>query len=58
LLASTVLAADSVARGALVAYRPDVTLQGASYHVLVRPGRERVAPVREFVRWLGDLGPV
>lgn len=58
LLASTVLAADSVARGALLAYRPDVTLQGASYHVLVRPGRERVAPVREFVRWLGDLGPV
>jgi DNA-binding transcriptional LysR family regulator len=58
LLASTVLAADSVARGTLMAYRPEVTLQGASYYVLARPGRERVAPVMEFVRWLGDLGPL
>lgn len=56
LLASTVLAADSVARGALVAYRPEVTLQGASYCVLARPGRERSAPVKEFVRWLSDQG--
>ena len=51
-LASNVLVADSVAKGLLVAYRPEIRLPGPRYLAACVPGRERQAPVREFLTWL------
>lgn len=51
-LASTVLVADSVARGLLQPYRPEVRLQAAHYCAVCVPGQERRTPVREFLAWL------
>jgi DNA-binding transcriptional LysR family regulator len=51
-LASNVLVADSLARGELVAYRPDVSLPGPRYVAVCVPGRERQSPVKEFLAWL------
>lgn len=51
-LASNVLVADSVAKGLLVALRPDITLPGPRYVAVCTPGRERQSPVKEFLAWL------
>lgn len=51
-LASNVLVADSVAKGLLQAYRPDITLPGPRYVAVCTPGRERQSPVKEFLAWL------
>ncbi|UVJ46088.1 LysR substrate-binding domain-containing protein [Pseudomonas sp. LS1212] len=51
-LASDVLVADSVARGLLRPYRPDIRLPAAHYQAVCTPGRERASPVREFLDWL------
>jgi LysR family glycine cleavage system transcriptional activator len=53
-LASNVLVADSVAKGALVAYRPQTTLPGPRYVAVCTPGRERQSPVKEFLAWLAN----
>ena len=56
-LASNVLVADSVAKGLLVPYRPDVVLPGPHYIAACTPGRERQSPVKEFLGWLvGQMG--
>jgi DNA-binding transcriptional LysR family regulator len=54
LLASDVLAQDSVQRGLLQRYRADVMLAGHSYVALCRPGQERQPAIRGFVDWLAD----
>jgi DNA-binding transcriptional LysR family regulator len=51
-LASNVLVADSVKRGELVAYRPDISLPGPRYVATCVPGRERQEPVKAFLAWL------
>jgi DNA-binding transcriptional LysR family regulator len=51
-LASNVLVADSVAKGQLVPYRPDISLPGPRYLAVCVPGRERQSPVSEFMAWL------
>ena len=51
-LASCVLAANSVKEGLLVAYRPDVVLPGSCYMALCTPGKERHPGVRAFLDWL------
>lgn len=51
-LASNVLVADSVAKGLLVPYRPDVSLPGPTYIAVCAPGRERQPPVKAFLDWL------
>jgi DNA-binding transcriptional LysR family regulator len=51
-LASSVLVADSLAKGVLVPYRPEVRLPGPRYFAVCVPGRERQSPVREFLTWL------
>ncbi|KAB0633499.1 LysR family transcriptional regulator [Burkholderia stagnalis] len=55
-LASSVLVAEHVERGALVPIEPSVRLGGARYVALCRPGRERQPQVRRFLDWLdGEL---
>ncbi|MDE1165364.1 MAG: LysR substrate-binding domain-containing protein [Pseudomonas sp.] len=51
-LASDVLAANSIATGLLTAYRPDISIAVATYTAVCVPGQERRTPVREFLRWL------
>ncbi|WP_426119581.1 LysR substrate-binding domain-containing protein [Pseudomonas sp. DSP3-2-2] len=51
-LASNVLVMDSLAKGLLVPYRPDISLPGPSYMAVCAPGRERQSPVSEFLGWL------
>lgn len=51
-LASSVLASDSVANGLLQPYRSDITLPGPQYRAVCVPGRERQAAVQAFLRWL------
>jgi len=51
-LASNVLVADSVAKGLLRPYRPDISLSGPAYVAVCTPGRERQTPVKEFLAWL------
>ncbi|MFD2645928.1 LysR substrate-binding domain-containing protein [Pseudomonas japonica] len=53
-LASTVLVADSVARGLLKPCRPEIRLPGARYIAVCIPGRERKSPVKEFMDWLAQ----
>ncbi|MDT4853003.1 HTH-type transcriptional regulator PerR [compost metagenome] len=53
-LASTVLAADSVDKGLLTPYRSDIQLPGARYLALCIPGRERHNPVKKFLDWIGQ----
>ncbi|MCY1541092.1 Glycine cleavage system transcriptional activator [compost metagenome] len=53
-LASTVLAADSVDKGLLTPYRSDIQLPGARYLALCIPGRERHKPVKKFLDWIGQ----
>ncbi|MNP23113.1 Glycine cleavage system transcriptional activator [compost metagenome] len=53
-LASDVLVADSVARGLLQAYRPDIRIPAAHYQAVCVPGRERMSPIREFLAWLDE----
>ena len=56
-LASNVLVADSVAKGLLVPYRPEIILPGPHYIAACAPGRERQSPVKEFLQWLvGQVG--
>ncbi|WP_434557366.1 LysR substrate-binding domain-containing protein [Pseudomonas sp. Z4-20] len=58
-LASQVLVAEAVARGQLIAYRPEIRLAGARYTLVCVPGRERQPAVRAFSEWLlaqGALG--
>jgi DNA-binding transcriptional LysR family regulator len=55
-LASQVLVADSVRRGELVAFRPEVRLAGAVYAVVCVPGRERQEAVGAFLSWLARPG--
>ncbi|MEE1926146.1 LysR substrate-binding domain-containing protein [Pseudomonas sp. 148P] len=51
-LASCVLAANSVKAGLLVPYRPELVLPGSCYTALCTPGKERHAGVRAFLDWL------
>lgn len=51
-LASNVLVADSVSKGLLTPYRPDVSLPGPTYVAVCTPGRERQPPVKAFLDWL------
>lgn len=51
-LASSVLVADSLARGVLVPVRDDVRLPAAHYCAVCVPGREREQAVRAFLDWL------
>ena len=53
-LASNVLVADSLSRGELVAYRPEISLPGPRYVAACVPGRERQVQVSAFLRWLAD----
>lgn len=53
-LASNVLVADSLKRGELVAYRPEISLPGPRYVAVCAPGQERQAPVSAFLIWLKD----
>lgn len=56
-LASNVLVADSVAKGLLAPYRPDVVLPGPNYVAACTPGRERQSSVKAFLAWLeGQVG--
>ncbi|MFJ3481966.1 LysR substrate-binding domain-containing protein [Pseudomonas sp. NPDC090202] len=54
-LASNVLVADSLARGELVAYRPEISLPGPRYVAVCVPGRERQAPIKAFLEWLAQM---
>jgi len=51
-LASDVLAFNSVIRGVLTPYKPEVKLTGAHYVSACVPGKERNPPVRYFLDWL------
>ncbi|MFD4840989.1 LysR substrate-binding domain-containing protein [Achromobacter sp. NPDC058515] len=51
-LASSVMASDSVGAGTLAAYRPEVRVAGSAYTALCAPGRERHPPVKAFLAWL------
>lgn len=51
-LASNVLVADSVKRGELRAYRPEISLSGPRYIAVCVPGRERHTQVKLFLTWL------
>lgn len=53
-LASNVLVANSLRRGELVAYRPEISLPGPRYVAACVPGKERQAHVGAFLRWLVD----
>ncbi|AOK20523.1 LysR family transcriptional regulator [Burkholderia cepacia] len=53
-LASSVLVAEHVERGALTPIEPSVRLDGARFVALCRPGREREPQVRSFLDWLDD----
>lgn len=53
-LASNILASESLASGLLVAYRPQIQVNGAGYSALCVPGRERHPPVRAFFQWLEE----
>lgn len=53
-LASNVLVADSLQKGLLKAYRPEITLPGPRYVAVCTPGRERQSPVKEFLAWLAQ----
>lgn len=53
-LASNVLVADSLRRGELVAYRPEISLPGPRYVAACAPGRERQVHVSAFLRWLAE----
>jgi DNA-binding transcriptional LysR family regulator len=53
-LASNVLVADSLKRGKLVPYKPDISLPGPRYVAVCVPGRERQEPVKAFLRWLAE----
>lgn len=52
ILASTVLAADSLSRGLLVPYRPQITLEGPVYSLVCSPGKERLFAVKSFIDWI------
>lgn len=51
-MASSVLASDSLAGGLLVPYRPEVQLAGARYLAVCVPGRERQPALQAFINWL------
>lgn len=51
-MASSVMVAETVARGLLHPYRPEVTVPGAAYAVLCVPGRERHPPAAAFLDWI------
>lgn len=51
-LASSVLASDSLANGLLVPYRPQIRLAGARYLAVCVPGRERQPALQAFLDWL------
>jgi DNA-binding transcriptional LysR family regulator len=53
-LASNVLVADSLEKGLLKPYRPEITLPGPRYVAVCTPGRERQSPVKEFLAWLAQ----
>lgn len=52
ILASDVLAQDSVRRGQLQTYRPDIVLEGADYVALCRPGQERTPAIKHMLDWI------
>ena len=56
LLASDVLAQDSVQRGLLQRYRADIMLEGYDYVALCRPGQERQPAIRSFLDWIAAEG--
>lgn len=51
-LASDVLAADSVSQGLLKPYKPHVKLPGARYVAICVPGRQRLPTLSVFFNWL------
>lgn len=54
-LASDVLASDSLARGLLQPLREDIRLPAARYEAVCVPGREREPAIRAFLDWLGGV---
>ncbi|MDX2310484.1 LysR substrate-binding domain-containing protein [Pseudomonas sp. On1] len=54
-LASNVLVADSVQRGELAAFRPDVSLPGPRYMAVCVPGRERQPHMKALLAWLAEV---
>ena len=51
-LASNVLVADSLKRGELMVFRPDVSLPGPRYMAVCVPGRERQVEMKALLAWL------
>lgn len=52
ILASNVLAQDSLNRGLLKPFKPEITLEGSSYIAMCRPGRERQPDLKKFLAWI------
>jgi len=52
ILMSDILAADAVARGWLIPYRPEIRLPGAAYRLIHPPHRAPTTKTRRFTRWL------
>ncbi|MBF8753636.1 LysR substrate-binding domain-containing protein [Pseudomonas guariconensis] len=53
-LASNVLVADSLKRGELMVFRPDVSLAGPRYMAVCVPGRERQVEMKALLAWLEE----
>ncbi|MEO4046503.1 LysR substrate-binding domain-containing protein [Pseudomonas sp. CAU 1711] len=53
-LASSVLASDSLASGLLQPYRSDISLPGARYLALCVPGRQRQPALKALLDWLAE----
>lgn len=53
-LASNVLVADSLKRGELMVFRPDVSLPGPRYMAVCVPGRERQIEMKALLAWLEE----
>ena len=54
ILASDLLVDDLVARGWLVAVRPNISVPGFAYSVLTRKGRPANGKIDRFITWLRD----
>lgn len=53
-LASNVLVADSLKRGELMTFRPEISLPGPRYMAVCVPGRERQEEMKALLTWLEE----
>lgn len=53
-LASNVLVADSLKRGELMIFRPEISLPGPRYMAVCVPGRERQVEMKALLTWLEE----